>query len=330
MKKMKYISAKEQGTSEDFFLLEADIPEIGPNEVLIKIHFSGVNRPDILQREGKYLPPVDASPILGLEASGEIIKLGKSVHRWKIGDLVTALLHGGGYAEYAAVNQYHCLKIPIGLSMLEAASLCENYFTVWSNLFLRGNLSAGEKVLIHGGTSGIGLTAIQLATYFGAKVWTTAGTEEKCNFCSKMGAEAAVNYKKQDFLDFFLDRADQIKMDVILDMVGGNYIEKNIELLNEEGRLIFIAFLKGSVEKVNFSRVMIKRLKLFGSTLRPQSINAKSQIARSLEENVWPLLEQKKLVPVIDSVFDLADVSKAHRRMESSAHIGKIMLKVWD
>ena len=309
-------------------LAVVDIPELGSHEVLLRVFFAGVNRPDILQRQGKYNPPKDASKILGLEASGEIVRIGSSVTRWQVGDKVTALLHGGGYAEFAVANQYQCLRIPDKMSLLDAGALCENYFTVWENLFRRGNLTSGENVLIHGGASGIGTTAIQLASHFGANVWVTVGSDKKCDFCCALGALDAVNYNDNNFLDFFIQRGQPIRMDVILDMVGGDYIERNLDLLTEDGRLIFIAFLKGSLEKINFAKIMSKRLTLCGSTLRPQSLYAKAQIAQGLNQYVWPLLDQKIVEPIIDSVFDLNDVADAHKKMESSTHIGKIMLKV--
>ena len=328
MKKMKCIIYDSGSDSSDLRLAKVDIPEIGPNEVLIRVFFAGVNRPDILQRLGKYEPPRDASKILGLEASGEIVKIGSLVTRWQVGDKVTSLLHGGGYAEFAIANQYQCLRIPDKMSLLHAGALCENYFTVWENLFRRGKLTSGENVLIHGGTSGIGTTAIQLANHFGANVWATVGSEKKCQFCRDLGALDVVNYNDQNFLDFFVNRGQPISMDIIMDMVGGDYIEKNIDLLNEDGRLIFIAFLKGSLQQINFAKIMVKRLTLCGSTLRPQSLYVKAQIAEGLNQYIWPLLDQKIIEPIIDSVFDLKDVSDAHKKMESSAHIGKIMLKV--
>ena len=330
MKKMKCIVIEDGKNENQLRLGKINIPEVTSQEVLIRILYSGVNRPDILQRQGKYKPPRDASPVLGLEAAGEIVKVGHSVTKWKVGDLVTALLHGGGYAEFAVANQHHCLRIPNGLTLAEAGSLCENYFTVWSNLFSRGKLKAGEHVLIHGGTSGIGIAAIQLAHRFGATVWATAGSDKKCDFCREIGAELAINYKREDFHRFFLNRRESISLDIILDMVGGDYISKNLDILGEDGRLIFIAFLNGSIEKINFSKVMIKRLTLLGSTLRPQSLFAKARIAESLEYNIWPLFEHKKLLPVIDSVYNLSNAGLAHERMESSKHIGKIMLKVSD
>tara|TARA_B100000989_G_scaffold292451_1_gene268391 strand:+ start:52 stop:1035 length:984 start_codon:yes stop_codon:yes gene_type:complete len=299
------------------------IPKFG--QVLIKVAYAGVNRPDVLQRAGLYNPPPNASDLPGLEASGYVVALGEGVSGIRIGDEVCALLPGGGYAEYTVTQADHCLPVPEGLSMQEAACLPETYFTVWSNVFQRGALQAGERFLVHGGSSGIGTTAIQLASVFGARVFATAGSDKKCQVCRKLGAEIAVNYKRQDFVEVIRKEGGA---NMILDMVGGDYIPRNIKSLAKDGRLVQIAFLQGAKVKMNFAEIMTRRLTITGSTLRPQSDLAKSKIAYSLRKKVWPLLEKGRLKTVIDNTFDLQDASKAHARMESGAHIGKIVLKV--
>lgn len=304
------------------------IPIPGADEILIKIAYSGVNRPDVLQRMGNYAPPPGASDLPGLECSGTVAAVGDAVSRWKIGDKVCALLPGGGYADYAVTPAGHALPVPDGLSMAEAAALPETYFTVWSNLFLRGGLKAGETVLVHGGSSGIGTTTIQLAHAFGARVFTTAGSDEKCRACEDLGAERAINYRMMDFGGLTRDWTDDKGLDVILDMVGGIYIDRNIKALAMDGRLIMIAFLGGAKEEIDFSQVMRKRLTITGSTLRPQSVQAKTAIGASLEEHVWPILASGKIKPVMDHTFPLSGAVNAHLRMEKSVHIGKIVLKV--
>ena len=299
------------------------IPKFG--QVLIKVAYAGVNRPDVLQRAGLYNPPPNASDLPGLEASGYVVALGEGVSGIRIGDEVCALLPGGGYAEYTVTQADHCLPVPEGLSMQEAACLPETYFTVWSNVFQRGALQAGERFLVHGGSSGIGTTAIQLASVFGARVFATAGSDKKCQVCRKLGAEIAVNYKLQDFVEVIRKEGGA---NMILDMVGGDYIPRNIKSLAKDGRLVQIAFLQGAKVKMNFAEIMTRRLTITGSTLRPQSDLAKAKIAYSLRKKVWPLLEKGRLKTVLDSTFDLQDASKAHARMESGAHIGKIVLKV--
>lgn len=299
------------------------IPKFG--QVLIKVAYAGVNRPDVLQRAGLYNPPPNASDLPGLEASGYVVALGEGVSGIRIGDEVCALLPGGGYAEYTVTQADHCLPVPEGLSMQEAACLPETYFTVWSNVFQRGALQAGERFLVHGGSSGIGTTAIQLASVFGARVFATAGSDKKCQVCRKLGAEIAVNYKRQDFVEVIRKEGGA---NMILDMVGGDYIPRNIKSLAKDGRLVQIAFLQGAKVKMNFAEIMTRRLTITGSTLRPQSDLAKAKIAYSLRKKVWPLLEKGRLQTVLDNTFDLQDASKAHARMESGAHIGKIVLKV--
>ena len=299
------------------------IPKFG--QVLIKVAYSGVNRPDVLQRAGLYNPPSNASDLPGLEASGYVVALGEGVSGIRIGDEVCALLPGGGYAEYTVTQADHCLPVPEGLSMQEAACLPETYFTVWSNVFQRGALQAGERFLVHGGSSGIGTTAIQLASVFGARVFATAGSDKKCQTCRNLGAEIAVNYKREDFVEVIRKEGGA---NMILDMVGGDYIPRNIKSLAKDGRLVQIAFLQGAKVKMNFAEIMTRRLTITGSTLRPQSDLLKAKIAYSLRKKVWPLLEKGRLQTVLDNTFDLQDASKAHVRMESGAHIGKIVLKV--
>ncbi len=299
------------------------IPKAG--EILIKVDYAGVNRPDALQRAGLYNPPPDASPLPGLEAAGTVAAVGAGVSRWAEGDAVTALLPGGGYAEYVTTFADHALPVPDGMPMDRAAALCETFFTVWSNVFRRGGLRAGERFLVHGGSSGIGTTAIQLAALRGARVFTTAGSEDKCTACLALGAEAAWNYREVDFVDLMQAQGGA---DVILDMVGGDYIPRNLKALAEDGRLVQIAFLQGPKAEVNFAPLMMKRQTITGSTLRPQSVAAKAAIARDLETEIWPHLASGRIAPVMDSEFALADAAKAHTRMESSTHIGKIVLKV--
>lgn len=301
------------------------VPDPKYGDVLIKIAFAGVNRPDALQRAGLYNPPPTASDLPGLEASGTIVRVGEGVSNLKEGDAVCALLPGGGYAEYATTPAAHCLPVPKGLSLKEAACLPETYFTVWSNVFQRGGLQAGERFLVHGGSSGIGTTAIQLASVFGARVFATAGSQAKCDACSALGAEVALNYKDQDFVEVMRQEGGA---NLILDMVGGSYIDRNIKALADDGRLVQIAFLQGPKAEINFAQMMTRRLTLTGSTLRPQSDLAKARIADSLKETVWPLLDAGRIHPVMDSTFALEDADQAHMRMESSTHIGKIVLEI--
>ncbi|SEM51039.1 Alcohol dehydrogenase GroES-like domain-containing protein [Roseovarius tolerans] len=301
------------------------VPAPRAGEVVIRLAYAGVNRPDALQRAGMYAPPPTASDLPGLEGAGEIVALGEGVGDWAIGDQVCALLPGGGYAEYVASPAAHCLPIPAGLGLREAACLPETFFTVWSNVFQRGGLKGGERFLVHGGSSGIGTTAIQLAREFGARVFTTAGNAEKCRVCTDLGAERAMNYREEDFVEVL--RAEG-GADLILDMVGGDYLPRNVKCLADDGRLVQIAFLQGPKVELNFAQVMMRRLTITGSTLRPQSDLAKARIAEALRAHVWPLLEAGKVAPVMDSEFPLADAAAAHARMESSGHIGKIVLRV--
>lgn len=301
------------------------VPLPAHGQVVIKVAYAGVNRPDALQRAGKYAPPPTASDLPGLEASGEVVALGEGVSGIDLGDQVCALLPGGGYAEYVATPAAHCLPVPDGMGLKEAACLPETFFTVWSNVFMRGGLKAGERFLVHGGSSGIGTTAIQLAHAFGARVFATAGTDKKCAACMDLGAEAAINYRDMDFVDVLEAEGGA---DLILDMVGGDYIPRNLKALAPDGRLVQIAFLQGPKVEVNFAMLMTRRLTMTGSTLRPQSDLAKARIAQELREAVWPLLSAGRVAPVMDSSYPLAEAAAAHARMEGSGHIGKIVLEV--
>lgn len=302
-----------------------DRPVPGVGEVLIRVAYAGVNRPDALQRAGLYDPPKGASDLPGLEAAGEIVALGDGVDGWALGDQVCALLPGGGYAEYVTTPAAHCLPVPKGLPLRQAACLPETYFTVWTNVFLRGGLKGGERFLVHGGSSGIGTTAIQLARAFGARVFATAGTPDKCKTCEDLGAERAINYRETDFVDAMRDIGGA---DLILDMVGGAYLPRNIRALADEGRMVQIAFLQGPEVTMNFTEVMTRRLTITGSTLRPQSGLAKARIAEDLRARVWPLIEAGRIGPVMDREFPLDDAAPAHARMEAGENIGKIVLKV--
>jgi len=296
--------------------------------VLIRVAFAGVNRPDVAQREGRYPPPPGASPLLGLEVSGEVAAVGAGVSQWKAGDAVCALCNGGGYAEYVAVPAGQVMPVPKGLSMLQAAALPETYFTVWTNVFERGRLAAGETFLVHGGSSGIGLTAIQLAKARGATVYTTVGNAEKARVCLELGADLAIDYRQQDFVAEVAGATGKRGVDLILDMVGGDYIARNLRCLAMDGRLVQIAFLQGSKAEVDWTPLMVKRLTYTGSTLRPRSAADKERMAQELRREVWPLLEAGRALPHVHSEFGLEQAAEAHALMESSAHIGKIMLRV--
>ena len=305
------------------------MPMPGAGEVLIEVAAAGVNRPDVLQRQGDYPPPPGASDIPGLEIAGRVIAVGLGVHRTKIGDQVCALVTGGGYATHCVAPEPQCLPVPKGFSMTEAAALPETCFTVWTNLFERGGLKPGETVLIHGGSSGIGTTAIQLAKAFGApQIFATAGSRDKCHACEKLGATRAIDYKHEDFVKIVKDATGGRGVDVILDMVGGDYIQRNVNALAVEGRIVYIAFLRGSTAEVNFLPLMLKRGTITGSTLRARSIDQKGAIAASLRRQVWPMLDQGKIRPQIYRTFPLAEAAAAHRLMETSEHIGKIVLTV--
>ena len=322
---MKAIEITTPGGPEVLALTDRPMPDAAADQVVIKVAYAGVNRPDALQRAGLYNPPKGASDLPGLEAAGEVVSVGANVAWPKRGDQVCALLPGGGYAEYVATPAAHCLPVPFGLSLQQAACLPETFFTVWSNVFMRGGLRAGERFLVHGGSSGIGTTAIQLARAFGARVFATAGSEEKCRACEGLGAEAAFNYGDVDFVEKMQALGGA---DLILDMVGGPYIQRNLKALADDGRLVQIAFLQGPKADLNLVQLMTRRLMVTGSTLRPQSDLAKARIADELRTHVWPLISAGKIEPVMDQEFALADAAAAHARMESSAHIGKIVLKV--
>ncbi|MCA1337711.1 NAD(P)H-quinone oxidoreductase [Pseudooceanicola marinus] len=322
---MRVIEISEPGGPEVLVPGERALPEPGPGEVRIRVAWAGVNRPDALQRAGNYAPPPGASDLPGLEASGEIVALGEGVPEAALGSQVCALLPGGGYAEEVVTPYAHCLPVPEGMGLREAACLPETFFTVWENVFRRGRLIGGEVFLVHGGSSGIGTTAIQLAKAFGARVFATAGSAEKCAACETLGAERAINYREEDYVEVLKEAGGA---DVILDMVGGDYIPRDIRALNHEGRLVMIAFLGGPKAEVNFAQVMMKRLTVTGSTLRAQSDQVKAEIAEGLREHVWPLLAAGRVAPVMDSTFPLEQAAAAHARMESSGHIGKIVLEV--
>lgn len=316
------------GAPDCLRLAEREMAAPAGRQVLIEVAYAGVNRPDVLQRSGSYPPPPGASPYLGLEVAGTIIAVGPDATQWRVGDTVCALTPGGGYAQYCLADERHCLPVPRGLDLLSAAAIPENYFTVWTNVFERARLAAGEKFLVHGGSSGIGLTAIQLARAFGAEVWTTVGNQEKAEACLKAGAHHAVIYRDTDFEADIRQATGGQGVDVILDMVGGAYINKNIRLLAVNGRLVQIAFLEGSKAEIDALPIMTKRLSFTGSTLRPRSDEDKGAIARALADKVLPLMEQGRCLPLIHQVFPLEQAAQAHALMESSKHIGKIMLKV--
>ena len=322
---MKAVEIIRPGGPEVLTVCDRAMPEAGPDQVVIKVAFAGVNRPDALQRAGAYNPPPGASDLPGLECAGTVHAVGVNVMGLSVGDAVCALLPGGGYAEYVVTPAAHCLPVPDGIDLKQAACLPETYFTVWSNVFMRGGLKAGERFLVHGGSSGIGTTAIQLAHVLGARVFTTASAEQKLAACRDLGAEVAINYKDEDFVDVLKAQGGA---DLILDMVGGSYMQRNINALADDGRLVQIAFLQGMKAELNMVQMMTRRLTLTGSTLRPQSDLAKARIADQLREHVWPLLAAGRVGPVMDLEFALEDASKAHARMEAGDHIGKIVLRV--
>jgi len=323
---MRAIEIKQPGGPEVLVPTRRPVPQPGKGEVLIKVAAAGVNRPDILQRQGAYAPPPGTTDLPGLEVAGEVVAVGPETARWRVGDKVTALVAGGGYAEYCAAPAPQCLPIPGKLAMIEAAALPETFFTVWTNVFERGRLQAGETFLVHGGSSGIGTTAIQLASRFGARVFATAGSAEKCSKCRELGASVAIDYKTEDYVKVVEHETGGKGVDLILDMVGGDYINRNLQCLAVDGRLVQIAFLKGAKAEINFANVMVKRQTITGSTLRPRSVAQKGAIAQALEERVWPLVAAGEVVPQIFATFPLEQAAEAHRLMESSAHVGKIML----
>jgi NADPH2:quinone reductase len=324
--RMTVIAIRAPGGPEVLVPEERAIPTLGDGEILVKVAAAGVNRPDVMQRQGLYPPPKGATDIPGLEIAGEVAALGAGVTRWKIGDKVMALVVGGGYAQFCPAHESHALPIPAGLSMVQAAAIPETFFTVWYNTFERGHLKAGETLLVHGGSSGIGTAAIQLAKAFGAKVITTAGSAEKCEACRKLGADVAVNYKTEDFVAITKQATNGHGADVVLDMVGGDYIERNYEAAAVEGRIVQIAFQGSPKATVDFRRIMLKRLTHTGSTLRTRSVADKGTIAGAVEDKVLPLIASGRVKPVLDSTFPLAEAAAAHARMEASNHIGKIVL----
>jgi putative PIG3 family NAD(P)H quinone oxidoreductase len=325
---MRAVAIEKPGEPEVLITVDEPVPTPEDDDVLVKVATAGVNRPDVLQRQGLYPLPPDASPLPGLEIAGEIVAVGKSVDAWSVGDNVMALTHGGGYAEYCRVNQGHCLPVPAKLSLIEAAAVPETFFTVWYNVFMRCQLAEGETFLVHGGSSGIGTTAIQLAKARGCRVITTAGSADKCRFCEDLGADKAINYKREDWQQVVSDNTDGRGVDVLLDMVAGPYMQKNMDSMALEGRYAIIAFLQGPKAELNMRVVLGRRLTITGSTLRPQSVDEKSLIAAQVRENAIPLLESGAVRPVIDSTFSLNDAAAAHHLMESSKHKGKIVLVV--
>jgi len=326
--RMTVIAIKEPGGPEMLVPEQRDIAKPGKGEILVRVAAAGVNQPDVRQRKGTYPPPKGATDIPGLEIAGEVAAIGEGVTRWKVGDAVCALVVGGGYAEYCPAYDSHALPVPPSLSMVEAAAIPETFFTVWQNMFMRADLKSGEWVLVHGGTSGIGTTAIMLAKAFGAHVITTAGSAEKCEAAKKLGADVAVNYKTEDFVEATKTATGGAGANVIIDIVGGDYIERNYEAAADNGRIAQVSFMGGPKATVNFGRLMFKRLHHSGSTLRPRSVAEKAAIASGIEDKVWPMVVAGQIKPVIDSTFPLKEAAAAHARMETSQHIGKIVLTV--
>lgn len=325
---MSAVEITEPGGPEVLQIREMPVPEPGPSQLLVKVHTAGVNRPDVLQRTGVYPPPKGSSPLPGLEISGIVAAAGGHTKRFKVGDKVCALTSGGGYAGYCVSDESATLPVPNGLSMAEAAAVPETFFTVWHNVFERGRLAQGQWLLAHGGSSGIGTTAIQMGVARGAKVIVTAGTAEKCAACEKLGAARAINYREEDFVEVVKDVTGGHGADVILDMVGGSYIERNFSAAATDGHIVQIAFLQGPKAELSFMRVMMKRLTLTGSTLRARTDQVKGEIAGAVEENIWPLIEAGKIRPVMDKTYPLGEAPKAHAYMESGENIGKIVLQV--
>jgi putative PIG3 family NAD(P)H quinone oxidoreductase len=326
---MRFVDLPSFGGAEVMTFSNGPLPSPKAGELLVKVQAAGINRPDVAQRQGNYPAPKDASPVLGLEVAGEVVALGEGVSDFQVGDRVCALANGGGYAEYCVVPAGQALPFPKGYDAVKAAAVPETFFTVWANLFQMAGLTEGESVLIHGGSSGIGTTAIQLAKAFGAEVYTTAGSKEKCEACEKLGAKRAINYKQEDFAAVIKDATGGNGVDVILDMIGASYFEKNIASLAKDGCLSMIAFLGGTIaEKVDLRPIMVKRLTVTGSTMRPRTADEKRAIRDELVEQVWPLLEAGKVAPVIHDVIDFDQVSEGHRLMESSSHIGKIVMRI--
>lgn len=324
---MSHVGLSEHGGPDNLAVTTGETPQVRAGEILVRVEAAGINRPDVLQRKGEYPPPPDASPILGLEIAGEVVALGEGVRDYRIGDRVCALANGGGYAQYCAVPATQALPIPKGYDAVKAAALPETFFTVWANLFMMAGLKPGESVLIHGGSSGIGTTAIQLAAALGARVFTTAGSAEKCKACLDLGASRAINYRSEDFSAVIAQETGKAGVDVILDMIGAAYFERNLKSLARDGRLSIIAFLGGAVaEKVNFVPIMLKRLHITGSAMRPRTAAEKQAIRDELLEKVWPLLEAGRIAPVIHAVMPYGEAAAGHRMMEEGDHIGKIVL----
>ena len=328
---MQYLAVRQPGGPEVLELARGPVPTPGPNEVLIRVLAAGVNRPDVLQRQGAYPPPADASPVVGLEVAGEVVAAGAEVTPLRTGDKVTALTNGGGYAEYCVAPATQCLPWPTGYDAVRAAAIPETYFTVWANLFQHGRLARGESVLVHGGTSGIGVTAIQLAREFGARVYATAGSDEKCAACLALGADGAINYRAQDFAEQLIELTSGAGVNIVLDIVGAPYFERNLRCLMMDGRLVQVSTMQGAkVERLDLGEVMRRRLVITGSTMRPRTTAEKGAIAQALRERVWPVLNGGRCGPMVYATFALADGAQAHRLMESSVHVGKIVLKVAD
>jgi len=325
---MRYINISEYGGPEVMEIKEGEVPDPGEGEVLIKVHTAGVNRPDVMQRQGLYRPPPGAPPILGLEVAGEVVATGNDVSTWSVSDRVCALTNGGGYAEYVAVPAGQCLPVPAGLQLEEAAAVPETFFPVWANVFDRARLKPSERFLVHGGSSGIGITAIQMAKSLGSKVFTTAGNKEKCAACRRFGADVAVNYHEQDYVKVLKEATEGQGVDVILDIVGGDYVDRNLELAAKDGRIVSLSFIKGSRVEIDMMRILLKRLIITGSTLRPRSVEAKASIAEKLRAQIWPLIESREIKPLIAARFPLENAAESHKLMESSKHIGKIILTV--
>jgi NADPH2:quinone reductase len=325
---MRAVSIREPGDPGVLEATRVARPRLRSRDVLVRVHAAGVNRPDVLQRLGNYPVPKDASPLPGLEIAGEIVARGENAARWSIGDRVMALTHGGGYAEFCRVNEDHCLPVPERLSMTEAAAVPETYFTVWYNVFMRAGLASGETMLVHGGSSGIGTTAIQLGKAFGATILVTAGSDDKCRFCERLGADRAINYRQEDWEARTLELSDGGGVDVVLDMVAGPYMQKNMNVLARDGRYVIIAFLQGSRAELDMRQLLGKRLTITGSTLRPQTTSEKAAIADGIRESVMPLLDSGRVGPIIHATFPLAEAFRAHELMESSAHMGKIVLEI--
>ena len=325
---MRYTHITKYGGPEVMVLEEGDLPDLGEGDILIKVHAAGVNRPDVMQRQGLYPPPSGASPILGLEVAGEVAAIGGSVTGWSVSDRVCALTNGGGYAQYVSVPAGQCLPIPEGMTVDEAAALPETFFTVWSNVYDRAKLKSGESLLVHGGSSGIGTAAIQMAKATGSTVFTTVGSIEKCKACQLLGADIAINYRVQDYVQVLKKATHGQGVDVILDIVGGDYVNRNLQLAAKDGRIVSLSFLQGSRVEINMMPILLKRLMITGSTLRPRSSRTKARIAEKLRTHIWPLIENKEIKPVIAARFTLSEAPQAHKLLESSKHIGKIVLMV--